>query len=238
MAQKTLIQIVQQVAGELNLPPPTAVVSSQDQNVLKLLSMARSVGDDLVAEYDWEVLQTPYTFATVIGTSSYAFPTDIARFVSFTMWDDSTKWPVRGPLTPGQWNLIRYGLIGSTAPYSRYRIFQGKFWLDPIPSAIHTLSLEYISSYFVRDASSGLPKADFSNDADVCLFDHRLMVYGIKLKFLASISEDTTAAVIDYLRALEFAKGHDAPRAKLSLIGSGGSPLLSKANYVDSNWTL
>lgn len=105
-------------------------------------------------------------------------------------------------------------------------------------TAQDTLSLEYISSYFVRDASSGLSKADFTNDADVCLFDHRLMVYGIKLKFLTSISEDTTGAMVDYARALEFAKGHDSPRQKISLLGSARNPLVSTANYVDSNWTM
>ncbi len=236
MAQKTIIQICQQVAGELNLPAPQAVLSSQDQNVQKLLNLARAVGDDLVAEYDWQALQTPYQVSTVAGTDNYAFPTDIARFTAFTIWDNSTRWALRGSLTPGQWNTLRHGLIASAPPYSRYRIMANRIYLDPVPSAVHNLTLEYISSYFVRDASTGLPKADFTNDADVCMFDHRIMVYGMKLKFLTSIGQDTTAALSDYGRALEFAKGHDAPRQKLSLIGNQGSGLINTSNYPDGFW--
>ena len=235
--QKTILQIIQQVATELNLPQPTAVVSSQDQNVLKLLGIARAVCDDLLAEHDWQCLQMLHTFSTSDGVQSYAFPVDIARFIEFTIFDSTSRWPVQGSLTPGQWEWLKTGFV-SSPPYSRYRIWQDEIFLDPTPGpTAHTLSLEYISNYFVRDGSTGAGKPDFTQDDDICVFDHRVMVYGVKLKFLASISQDTTAALVDYARALMFAKGHDIPAQRLSLVTGSDTRLLSTENYTDGSWT-
>lgn len=234
--QKTILKIVQQVAGELNLPQPQVVVSSEDQNVLQLLALARAVSDDLLAEHNWQCLQTRYQFSTVDGTADYAFPTDIERFIDFTMFDSTSRWPLQGSMTPGQWEWLKTGFV-SSPPYSRYRVWNDRFYLDPTPSAtVHTISFEYISNNYVLDGSTTLPKNDFTQDSDVCRFDHRVMVYGIKLKWMAAKSLDTTAALVDFGRALEFAKGSDGPSQRLSLIPNGGVRLLTSGNYTDGNF--
>lgn len=236
--QKTILKIVQQVAGELNLPQPQVVVSSEDQNVIKMLALARAICDDLLAEHDWQCLQTRQQFTTTDGVNNYAFPTDIERYIDFTMFDSTSRWPLQGSLTPGQWEWLKTGFI-SSAPFTRFRIWQDRMYLDPTPSSsAHTISIEYISNNYVLDGSTQLPKSDFTQDSDVCRFDHRVMVYGIKLKWLASINQDTTAALVDYNRALEFSKGSDVPSIRLSLTGCGNSRLLSTANYQDGSWTV
>lgn len=236
MAQRTLITLTKAVCTELNLPQPSAVISSTDQNVLKLLGFVRATCDDMVSEHDWQVLQKRYTFTTTNGDDTYAFPTDLERFISGTFYDTTTRWPMNGSLPPGQWEYIKSMSLASS-PFKRFRVFGDQITLDPVPGATPvTCALEYISSSYVRDGTTQLTKADFEADSDICLFDHRLIIYGTKLKFLASISQDTTAALIEFQRALDYAKGTDSPAPRLSLLGGRVVPLLSTANLPETGF--
>jgi len=238
LAQKPLISIIRTVSSEFNLPQPPKVIGSTDPNVLKLLAFAQAVNDDLLAEYDWQVLQTRHTFTTVNGTSEYAFPTDIKRWINGTFFDTTNRWELRGPMTPRQWEwLLAWNT--SSGPFERMRVYGDKIHLYPTPTAAYTMVGEYISNYPVLNGATHVPQADYTADDDVCRFDHRVVVYGIKLKWLASIAQDTTAALADYSRALEFAKGSDAPAARISLLpGNGRFPLISNANLPEGNWVL
>jgi len=234
--QKSLIQIVQTVASELNLPSPSVVASSQDQNVLKLLAHVRAVCDDLLAEFDWQQLQTRYTFTTANGQEAYPLPADLERFLNGTFFDQTNRWPLQGPKSPTQWEWLQASVLNG-GPFSQFRVYANQFYVTPTPgSTPYTFAFEYLSNYVVRDGNSGATKADFTQDSDLCLFDHRPVVYGVKLKWKESIGQDTTSALADYRRALEFAKGSDGPAPRLSLLGETGLRLLSTDNYPDASW--
>lgn len=234
MAQKTLLQLIQTVAAELNLPVPQGAISATDQNVLKLLALTRATCDDLLAEYDWQQLQTRYTFTTTAGVDSYALPADMERFINGTFFDQNNRWPLRGPKTPSEWEWLKVGLSNG-APFQRFRIYGNLFYVFPTPGATpYTFVFEYIANSYVRDAIGR--KMDFTQDSDICLFDHRLVIYGVKLKWKASISQDTTEALADYVRALNFSKGSDSPAPRLSLAPMSAYPVISNANYPDGSW--
>jgi len=61
---QTMLQMVQQVAAELNLAVPTYVVGNQSQDVQQILALMNAAGYDLVKEYDWQSLQVQYRFYT------------------------------------------------------------------------------------------------------------------------------------------------------------------------------
>lgn len=236
MAQKTLIQLVQTIAAELSFPTPQAVVSSQDANVAKLFASVRAVCDDLLVEHDWQALQQRATFTSVANQEAYPWPSDVQRFISGTFFDQNQRWPMRGPLTPTEWESLKASQLG-TSVFQPFRVMGNKLLLCPIPqSSGFTGIFEYQSSNYVRDPGSGLTKPDFTQDSDVCLFDHRVVVYGVKLKWQASIGMDTTAALVEYNRALEFAKGNDIPSQRLSLTGGCGPRLLSTSNIPDTGF--
>jgi hypothetical protein len=238
MAQKTLSQIITQVSAEMNLPAPTVVISSQVEEVQKLLAFARAVNDDLLNEHDWQCLQTRYSITTVDGQSEYDFPTDIKRWINGTFYDSTNRWEMFGPQTPRRWEwLISTNM--AIGPFERFRIFDDKLQLYPTPGATaYTFNYEYVSNYPVIDGTTGDPKEDYTQDSDLCRFDHRLVVYAIKLKWLNSIGEDTTSALADYRRTLQFCKGQDTPAPQISLLGRE-SPyrLLSNANIPDGSWS-
>jgi hypothetical protein len=217
---------------------PSVVVSVSDQNVLKALAFARATCDVLLAEYEWQMLQTRYTFTTVAAQSAYPFPSDVARLTSGTFFDTTNRWELKGPLTAAGWELLKTTNL-SSSPFERYRIWNNQIELYPTPgSSALTIAFEYSSCNYVIDGSTGLTKDDFTQDSDICMFDYRTVVYGVKYRWLASIGQDTTAALIDYKRSYELTKGNDQPSPRLSLTGGSlSTPLLSTRNIPDGNWS-
>ena len=60
----TMLQLVQQVTGELNLNVPSYVVGNQSQDVQQILALMNAAGYELTKEYDWQALQKEYRFYT------------------------------------------------------------------------------------------------------------------------------------------------------------------------------
>jgi hypothetical protein len=61
---QTMLQMVQQVAAELNLAVPNYVIGNQSQDVQQILALMNGAGYDLVKEFDWQALQVQYRFYT------------------------------------------------------------------------------------------------------------------------------------------------------------------------------
>lgn len=60
----TMLELVQQVTGELNLAVPTYVQGNTSQDVQQVLALMNRAGYDLVKEYDWRALEREYRFYT------------------------------------------------------------------------------------------------------------------------------------------------------------------------------
>lgn len=238
MAQKSLLKIIQTACAELALPQPNAALGSSEKSVLKLVAFVRATCDVLLSEYDWQELTTQYELATKPGRASYPFPADSDRFVSGTIFDSGSRWELTGALTSRQWARLRTN-NAITQPYTQYKIEGNQIHLIPTPENSSTITYEYISSNYVIDPATGQTKSDFEIDSDVCLFDYRTVVFGVKYRWLASIGQDTTAALIDYKRAYEMAKGHNRVAMNLDLRGHTGSlHLIDNNNYTDGGWGL
>ena len=60
----TMLQLVQQVTGELNLNVPSYVIGNQSQDVQQVLALMNAAGYELTKEYDWQALEKEYRFYT------------------------------------------------------------------------------------------------------------------------------------------------------------------------------
>jgi hypothetical protein len=60
----TLLQLVDQVSGELGLTQPTSVIGSSNNQTIQLLSLAQRLGKDLVRDYEWQRLVQAYIWQT------------------------------------------------------------------------------------------------------------------------------------------------------------------------------
>ena len=59
-----MLQLVQQVTGELNLNVPSYVVGNQSQDVQQILALMNASGYELLKEHDWQALEKEYRVYT------------------------------------------------------------------------------------------------------------------------------------------------------------------------------
>lgn len=66
----TLLQLVDQVSGEMGLSQPAAVIGSTNNQTVQLLALAQRLGKDLVREFEWQRLVKAYVLQTTAGIST------------------------------------------------------------------------------------------------------------------------------------------------------------------------
>jgi hypothetical protein len=65
-----LLQLIDQVSGELGLSQPAAVIGSTNNQTVQLLALAQRLGKDLVREFEWQRLVKAYVLQTTAGIST------------------------------------------------------------------------------------------------------------------------------------------------------------------------
>jgi hypothetical protein len=66
----TLLELIQQVTGELGLTQPNMVVGSTDPQIIQFLALLNRLGNDLTRQFDWERLNNEYIINTVTLTTT------------------------------------------------------------------------------------------------------------------------------------------------------------------------
>lgn len=198
--------------------------------------------DTYVQSVDSSTQVTLTQAATASGTgiqltfakTKYAFPADYQRIVDRTQWDKSKHWEMLGPESPQQWQWLKSGYI-ATGPRIRWRILGNTFQIWPGVSTSEYLGFEYVSKYWVTDAG-GTAKGSFTADADICVFDDRLMVAGLKLKYFGVKGFETQLLQDEYDAILSSVKGEDQGAPMLSMAPRLSNVLLGPENIPDSNY--
>ena len=187
---RTLLQIVQAAVDELgSINRPSAVVGSQDATVQQLLALANREGKELAGREGihggWPALRKEYTSTFVSGQADYAFPSDLQYFINTTAWDRAQKWPMRGPVSPQEWQVLKSGTIGSIGPRRRFRVMAGELYFDPTPSADDagdTFVLEYYSNAWCQ-SNAGTAQSEWGADNDVPLLPDDCFILGLIWRF-------------------------------------------------------
>ena len=144
-----------------------------------------------------------------------------------------------GPETPQQWQWLKSGIL-STGPRERFRLVGNDMEIWPVPGSDTVplpveLSYFYVSRWWVED-SDGVPKQKATSDEDTCVFDDRLMISGVKLRYYAAKGFDTTSFAADFQSNLDDALAQDSGAPILSLSRSAAYPLISVWNLQDGNF--
>ena len=66
----TLLELVDQVSGELGLTQPTSVIGSANNQTQQLLALCQRLGKDLVRDFEWQRLVKAYIWQTSVATST------------------------------------------------------------------------------------------------------------------------------------------------------------------------
>jgi hypothetical protein len=145
-----------------------------------------------------------------------------------------------GPESPQQWQWLKSGIL-STGPRERFRLVGNKLEIWPVPSDTSTptpnldLSFYYVSKYWAQDIN-GVPKAKATTNSDTCIFEDRLMISGVKLRFFQAKGFDTNAYAAEFQSNLDDALAQDSGAPILSLSREPQFPLITVYNLPDGSW--
>ena len=184
MAQN-MLAIVQTAALELGIPGPISVTGNPDTQTQQFLALVNREGRELAAiEGGWQSLRGEQLITWVPGIDTYAFPADFAYYVQDTLWNRSSHFPINGPMSAVDWQILKSGVLPSGV-YARYQIQNGMIRFDPVPTSADTIAIEYVSSNWCQSATF-VPQALFIADSDTPLIPDDLLILGLKWRFLAA----------------------------------------------------
>lgn len=144
------------------------------------------------------------------GQISYALPTDIRSFINCTYWDRNFRWPMLGPLSPVEWEVIVSG-ISPVGPRIRFRVVNNTMQIQPLPGTSQTdqIAYEYVSNAWCTNAagvantaSGGVCK--FAADTDLYRWPENTLRLGVKWRFLRAKGLDYSDEIMQYNQARDF----------------------------------
>lgn len=240
----TALQILNQTAAELGLPTVASLTEGVGVQTTQLLALANSAGNELLLYYPWEQFRKEWAFDTIGGQGSYDLPVDWSYNLDQTQWDRTDHWPLLGPKSAQEWAWLKGGLLAA-APRMRFRVYDNKFHLWPVPQSEGTPSVfhiaqEYISRFWVDTEVDGTPAvADMiAKGADVVRYDPWLVVKFIKAKFYELKGFDTTATQADFMRVFNALTGKDVGAPILNLAPRPLSQYLGPWSVPDGSWNV
>jgi hypothetical protein len=197
-----------------------------------MLALLTALGDELSdGTFYWQELTREYLFNLSPTVTTYALPADFVRTIPGTQWDRTTRFPLNGPVTPQTWQWLKsWGVVAS--PLYQWRPIRDQFQITPAPGSATTdqMVLEYVSSQWIYDPIGVQYRDNFVIDSDVTVFDNRLMIAGLKMKFLRAKELPNGEATNEYNKAFEAAKGGDNGGKVLDISFTPAPYLLSDDN--------
>ena len=115
------------------------------------------------------------------------------------------------------------------------------FQIWPVVVGNEYLGFEYVSKYWVLGAGNAnniANQGSYTADTDTAIFPDRLLVTGLKLRYLDAKGFDSTAAQIAYATQLSIARANDSGSATLSMAPRPANVLISIDNAPDSGYGL
>lgn len=159
-----VLTLIQDACRELKLPVPASVASSSDREIQLLIGLLQLEGAELRSKYIWPVLRKEFVFNTVANQAAYSLPDDFDFEYFQTHWDRTTKWDLRGPLSPQEWQRRKSG-ITTVLPRYGFRVMGGSnlpLYLEPTPTEPHELVFEYQSTNWLSPATTWAASTAFA----------------------------------------------------------------------------
>lgn len=180
--------------------------------------------------------------SVVFAQEAYDLPSDLAYLIVQTEWDRNFRWQLLGPLDAQEWQVIKSG-ISPVGPRMRFRIMQGKFYINPVgsPATLYSdnIALEYVSNAWVATASAptvGVQTA-YQLDTDVSIINEDLLTLSLKYRFLKAKGLPWDDAWQEFKEKKEKATGRSASARNLPLNSrAGGVRLISSQQVPDTGF--
>lgn len=218
-----VLNIIRSVCGRLGLPQPTVIVGNDDPMVVQLTEFLYEVIEDLVDRGAWQISTVPTTFTTTAvenqGALNTLFPLAYRSLVNGTMYNQTTRLPVEGPITEIEWEAYKALPTGRIFP--RFRMYGGNLYMQPAPPAGQIVGVEYRSEYLLTTMVGSVvtPTEAIVTDNDLFTLSKAIMIRGLLWKWNSrkglSYAEDFNQYEILVLNAL----GRDGAKSTFNMAG-------------------
>ena len=176
------------------------------------------------------------TASCQFARQEFDLPSDFERQISGTQWSRSDRWPNMGPKSSQEWQWLKAGSI-TAGPRHRYRIYRNRIRISPPPTTRLVFANEYVSNEWVIAAGQAGPtKTRYSLDSDTTIFPDDVMVLGVKYQWYKTKGLDFAVPLLEFARAVSYAKAQDQDNPNLSLSQESGQFLIGGVNIPDGNW--
>jgi hypothetical protein len=169
------------------------------------------------------------------GQIAYDLPSDLQDFISASFWDRSFRWQLLGPMSAQEYQTVVSGIC-PVGPRIRYRIMDGKFFIQPPPGPAQTdlLAYEYISKNWCKSAS-GTSQPRWAADSDTYLWPDQTQTLGVKWRFLRAKGMDYTEELKTYKDAVDRQIARSGGNRTLALNArQRGNYFLGSSNIPDT----
>ena len=177
------------------------------------------------------------------GQIQYPLPADIRSFINATQWDRNFRWPMLGPLSPVEWQVIVSG-ISPVGPRIRFRVQDNLMTIQPLPGTSQTdqIAYEYVSNAWCQTATGAARVAAggicrWGADTDVYLWPEDTQRYGVKWRFLRAKGLDYTEELRTWREARDFQLSTSGASRSLRMNATAtGIHFLNYDNIPDSGF--
>lgn len=229
----TVSSFLAQVFAELGLTVPNAYVGNTDTTVSQIVAFMNACGQDLCTMTDWQMLHKEWTQVLVPLTLTYALPDDWNGFISGAGWDNTSTFPLIGPLTPQIWRLVKARTAVSQLSI-QYRIVGNQMVLMSSPAA-DTVVFDYYGRGWILNGASTY-RDNVAADADQILFDGSILKPMLKYRWRNAKGFDTSAEADEFQAAWDLIVGRDTPAPTLSIGPRASYPFLGYGNIPDTGF--
>ena len=229
----TLLTIVQDACAEIGISAPLSVVGNSDNTTAQLLSLSNRGGKALAQRCEWRELTTEFTHTTVAAELQGTVESIMPGFnwdVYQTMWDRDQILPVRGPLSPQEWQALK--AFTTTGPYSQFRFRGDSLYLIPAPAAGMVIAGEYIS----RNWCTGGDK--WSADSDTAVLSEDLLTLDLIWRWKRAKGFDYAEERAEFEVQLNNAIARNGSKRTLCIDGTVGRTGQPGVYVPEGNWSV
>ena len=235
----SVLTVIQQVCGRLNVPVPVTVLGTTDTQTLQMLRLLEEEGNDLARRGDWQGITFEATH-TSLALEDQGALTSIATngfrdIKQGTLWDRTNRLPILGPLNDQEWQKMK--AMATTGPRYHYRIRGGHWLINPTPTAGYTWAFEYISTNWMLGIDGVTYKQYADLDTDTILLPEDLVLMGLRWRWKKEKGFDYAEDFQTYEMQVKDALGRDGAKKVLHL--DGGHPDARPGIFVpDMSWSV
>lgn len=218
----SLLTVIRKSCRLLSIPVPTEVVTSTDVQVQQLYEIANEEGNELAGSFNWQIMRKQHVFTTTATPEqATAVPADWDRFIPNSFFNRTQRRQVLGPITPQQWQAIQ-------AQPQLNRVFlafierDGNFLITPTPTAGDEIAYEYGTKNWVySDDTIPMSRSDYESDSDTSYLDEKLIILGVRWRFLKSKGLDYAEDFRTYMSERQQKQARDGGTGIIMTTGDG-----------------